>query len=153
MLSKVPKDIKTSILFPFMHSNTLLKCIRDYPMFEVIESHPKFDKNIALPYASFCGYLEIVKYLVSVGADIHTEYDKAVHNACVKGHLDIVKYLVSVGADIHILDGRALRAASLFGHLDIVKYLVSVGADAKNDIAIRLASQFHHAKVVEFLEK
>ena len=51
MFSILPKDIQTSILFPFMHSNTLEECIREYPIIEVIESHPKFNKNEALAYA------------------------------------------------------------------------------------------------------
>ena len=51
--------------------------------------------------------------------------------ASQKGHLEVVKYLKSVGADIHVKDKYGLTPlhfASLNGHLEVVKYLKSVGA-------------------------
>jgi ankyrin repeat protein len=42
-----------------------------------------------------------------------------------------VKYLKSVGADIHVKDksgNTPLNVASLYRHLEVVKYLKSVGA-------------------------
>src|SRR5581483_9164569 len=44
---------------------------------------------------------------------------------CKNGHLSTVRYLVSVGADIHAADNAALRWASADGHLSTVQYLVS----------------------------
>ena len=75
------------------------------------------------------GHLEIVKYLVSLGADIRAAGDYAVRWASENGHLETVKYLVSVGADIRAENDLAVRWASENGHLEIVKYLVSVGED------------------------
>ena len=43
--------------------------------------------------------------------------------------LDMVKYLVSQGADMRIFDDEPLRVASVFDRLDIVKFLVSKGAN------------------------
>src|SRR5581483_1791044 len=48
---------------------------------------------------------------------------------CQNGHLSAVRYLVSVGADIHANDNYAVRCASRNGHLSTVQYLVSVGAN------------------------
>jgi ankyrin repeat protein len=48
--------------------------------------------------------------------------------ASENGHLDVVKYLVSQGADITADDNYAVRWASFYGHLEVVKYLVSQGA-------------------------
>ncbi len=48
--------------------------------------------------------------------------------ASENGHLEIVKYLVSLGADVRALDNYAVRYASENGHLETVKYLTSVGA-------------------------
>lgn len=45
------------------------------------------------------------------------------------GNLMCVKYLVSVGADIHVDDDYSLRCSARYGHLEVVKYLVSLGAD------------------------
>jgi ankyrin repeat protein len=45
-----------------------------------------------------------VKYLKSVGADIHAKDNDGwtpLHSASWNGHLEVVKYLKSVGADIH----------------------------------------------------
>ena len=101
-------------------------------------------------------HLDIVQYLVSIGADIHTNDEEAVQEASRGGHLDVVQYLVSVGADIHARDdegGGALQDASFGGHLDIVQYLVSLGADihAYEDGALRDACSEGHLNVVQYL--
>ena len=46
--------------------------------------------------------------------------------ASQKGHLEIVKYLVSLGANIHANNDEALRWASNNGHYEIVKYIESL---------------------------
>jgi ankyrin repeat protein len=102
MFSKIPKDVRASILYPYiMHSNTLEECIQDYPVIEIIEHHPKFNRNKALGYASQFGHFNIVKYLISKGADVYAGNDEAVRWASEGGQLQVVKYLVSLGADIH----------------------------------------------------
>src|SRR5581483_11695734 len=50
---------------------------------------------------------------------------------CENGHLSTVQYLVSLGADIHADNNKAIIMASRYGHLSTVQYLVSVGADAR----------------------
>ncbi|OUM61687.1 hypothetical protein PIROE2DRAFT_26240, partial [Piromyces sp. E2] len=48
------------------------------------------------------GHIDVVKYLVEQGANIHQEnynYDTPLYIACKNGHEDIVKYLVEQGAD------------------------------------------------------
>ena len=54
--------------------------------------------------------------------DIHD----ALRWAAARGHLDIVKYLVSKGANMHDCHKTTLRGAASNGHLDIVKYLESI---------------------------
>ena len=95
-------------------------------------------KNFMLYEAAKYGYLDIVKYLVEHGADIHDDDYRAVCRASEYGHLNVVKYLVEHGADIHADYDASLQWASQNGHLDIVKYLVEQGADihADNDYAI-----------------
>ena len=51
----------------------------------------------------------------------------ALQSAAENGHLNIVQYLVSIGANIHASDDQALRLAAENGHLEIVQYLVSIG--------------------------
>ena len=56
----------------------------------------------------------------------------ALHWASYNGHLDVVRLLLTEGADITIADNNgwtALHYASMFGHLDIVRLLLTEGAD------------------------
>src|SRR5581483_4796804 len=87
------------------------------------------DYNWALRAASENGHQSIVEYLVSLGADIHADNNWALRAASENGHRSIVEYLVSLGADIHAVDNSAIKWASGDGHLSTVQYLVSVGAD------------------------
>jgi len=83
----------------------------------------------SLWYLCQIGDLNGVKYLVSMGADIHALNDYALSHSACYGHLEIVKYLVSLGADIHAEDDDTLIWCVAAGHLEIVEYLVSVGAN------------------------
>ena len=58
------------------------------------------DNNYAVRWAAGNGHLEVLKYLVSLGADIQNQNDYAVQWASSNGHLEVLKYLVSLGADI-----------------------------------------------------
>lgn len=104
------------------------------------------------------GNIEGVKYLVSLGTDIHDSNELALRLASEEGHLDVVKYLVSRGANVHVCtDGiqkyDALGFAAENGHLDVVKYLIeqSVNVNSNNDLAIRLAAKNGHLDVVKYL--
>lgn len=55
-----------------------------------------------------------------------------IHYAADYGQIEIIKYLVSKGANVNVLDRHgisALLAATWEGHKDCVKYLLSQGAD------------------------
>ena len=69
---------------------------------------------------------DLVKCLVSAGADIHAQNDWAICLAAMYGHLDIVKYLVSVGADVQNYGEATIRWAVTFNHTPVIKYLMSV---------------------------
>ncbi len=77
----------------------------------------------SLNEASENGHLDVVKYLISIGAKITKG---ALRLASRFGHLDVVKYLVSIGADIHVYKDDALKWAITNKHLDVVKYLKSL---------------------------
>ena len=99
------------------------------------------------------GELEIIKYLVSKGLDIHYENNYAFQEASEKGHLEIVKYLLEHGADIHADDDYALIFASVCGHLEVVKYLVEHRANihANDDDSVISASGSGHLEIVKYL--
>ena len=92
--------------------------------------------------ASLCGYLDIVKLLIELGADIHTRNNQAIINASRRGHLPVVKLLIESGADIHAQYNLAIIDASWKGHLFVVKLLIESGADihAQNNEAIIYAA-------------
>jgi len=96
------------------------------------------DYGCLVLYAADYNHLEIIKYLVTLGAVLRAENDSSLSIASEKGHLEIVKYLVSMGADIRGNIGNAVQRACAKGHLETVKYLVSLAADirANNDPAI-----------------
>ena len=120
---------------------------------EVISFISFKDKDLALKWASKNGHLDIVKYLVEIGASVHSQHDWALIEASHYGHLEVVKYLVKEGANIHSQHDRALINASGNGHLDIVKYLVKEGANIHglNDHALILASENGHLDIVKYL--
>jgi len=56
------------------------------------------EKNIKVSYMCQREDIEIVKYLVEKGANIHAYNEDAIIWAARNGHLEIVKYLVEKGA-------------------------------------------------------
>ena len=73
------------------------------------------NKNDALNLSARYGYLEIVKYLVDNGADIHSVNDFALRSSADNGHPEVVKYLIEKGADIHADNDYALRWSTFSG--------------------------------------
>ncbi|KAI4838317.1 acyl-CoA-binding protein [Plasmodium brasilianum] len=73
----------------------------------------------------------------------------ALHYACDRGYLDIVKFLVDQGADIHAEDSfgdTALHIAAYSEKREIIEYLISAGADAnrKNLDGMSITSILSH---------
>ncbi len=89
--------------------------------------------DIAVEYRN----LPVVKSLI-----IDTINLKYLQSVGKNEHIEIVKYLVSLGADYTINNNFTIRYASYYGHLAIVEYLVLLRADytANNNFAIRWAS-------------
>ena len=97
--------------------------------------------------------VNVMKFLVESGADVHADGDYAIRWASCFGHLDVVKFLVESGADVRAFGDSAIRRASRYGQLDVVKFLVESGADVRagGDSAIRRASRYGQLDVVKFL--
>jgi ankyrin repeat protein len=87
------------------------------------------EKDKLMCCVSRYGHLQVVKYLVSQGANVHAYANYAVRLASENGHLKVVKYLVSQETDIQANNNQAVRWASEYGHLEVVKFLVSQGAE------------------------
>jgi ankyrin repeat protein len=129
----------------YLRTLEIIRILKTYYDYSYISRNPELqlklfiqngkDVNNLLLNASQNGSLELVKYSLEKGANIHIEF--ALSYASQNGHLEVVKYLVEQGANIHAKDDLALREASLNGHLEIVKYLVEKEANihAENDAA------------------
>ena len=117
--------------------------------------HKLFDEYDSYPVikSSNDGYMDILKSLISYGANIDIEkgliltnvckfgdfalaktiieknIDPTSHNswaitqACLSGNLELVKYLKSCGLDIYNRDGLCIVYACASGNLDLVKYV------------------------------
>ena len=109
----------------------------------------------------------IVKYLVSLGANIHeTENGEGKFPIlCTRTYammnIRFVKYLVAKGADVHARKDNgwtALHNAVYYGNLEVVKFLVEQGADvnARQDGSGRtpldLAQQFLLDGIEDYLK-
>ena len=78
------------------------------------------------------GNLEMVKYLISLGAEVNLPkgFYPPLNPAVINGHLEIVKYLIEKGANVNQKsDWSALIEAVRNNRLEIVKILVKAGAD------------------------
>jgi ankyrin repeat protein len=93
-----------------------------------------------------------------VGADYNGA--SVLGEACYLGHMDMVKYLVSAGADINLRGGNQkmdpLFLALEGGHLDVAQYLLSAGADinlaAINGITpLNWAASMNKPEIVQLL--
>ena len=82
------------------------------------KKYPELLKNIfdPPPVLYIKGKIPSGKCVAVVGSRIASKY----------GHLEVVKYLVSNGANIHAQNDWALILASENGHLEVVKYLESL---------------------------
>ncbi len=89
--------------------------------------------NYALRIAASRGYLDIVKYLVSKGADVAANNNFAVSHSAGKGYLDVVMFLVEHGADISVEYYQPFRWACENGHINVVKYLMEMSPNAMID--------------------
>jgi len=89
--------------------------------------------NYALRIAASRGYLDIVKYLVSKGADVAANNNFAVSHSAGKGFLDVVTFLVEHGADISVEYHQPFRWACENGHINVVKYLMEMSPNTMID--------------------
>jgi len=138
--------------------------IPQYNVLKQLKSNQIINLNEKLVYFSQLGYLLVVQYLVSKGANIHAADDWALQMAAGEGHLQVVQYLLQpyglnnflnrkYGANIHANNDQALVLVTKLGYLNIVQYLVSKGANihADNDWVLGYAAENGHLAIVQYL--
>ena len=84
--------------------------------------------------ASSSGHLEIVKLLLSHGADVNAQSSSGntpLMYACASGHAEVVRSLLEAGANVedHNENGHTpLMEAASAGHVEVAKILLEFGA-------------------------
>lgn len=76
--------------------------------------------------------MEVADYLIKAGANIELGASTPLMEAAQEGHLDLVRYLLEVNADVHTqtqTGDTALTYACENGHTDVAELLLQYGAD------------------------
>lgn len=168
---------------PYVLDNRLVMacCKFDFGTFTKILLENGFDVNskdgFILRRETDKGNLEVIDYLIDIGAKVNDTKSNALaiavingnyqlvrklveHNAVAKGslalqyaaergYMEIVEYLVEKGHDIYARNNAALLGAVTGGHLNIVKFLFEKGC--RNVNALRDAILTGSLEIVEYL--
>jgi ankyrin repeat protein len=86
-----------------------------------------FDNGLVFGASCQSGNIEMIKFLIENGINIHNDNDRPFAVACSGGKIDVVKIFIENKFDIHIDDDYALKVSCQRGHLDLVKFLISNG--------------------------
>jgi ankyrin repeat protein len=102
-----------------------------YERVKLLVDHGASVKNADLYFPCSRGDLKTLKYLVSLGAPLHSSREYSLLcAACGRGHDDVVEYLLANGIPVNSQTHfSALRNAAIFQHLSTVKLLLARGAN------------------------
>ncbi|CAJ0937974.1 unnamed protein product, partial [Ranitomeya imitator] len=97
-----------------------------------INTQTEETQETALTLACCGGFAEVTDFLVKSGADVELGCSTPLMEASQEGHLELVKYLLSAGANVHASTATgdtALTYACENGHTDVAEALLQAGAD------------------------
>jgi hypothetical protein len=124
----------------------------DFPLVKYLLNNYeiRYTRKLLLEESCKGGNLELVKLFFDCN---HQDLNSLLCEASHYGHLDVVKYLVSKGADIkanksNALDWAVTGKAKIF---DTVKYLIDNGADPVECYAVGRAFKFRNGHVAQFI--
>uniref|UniRef100_A0A6G6ABB4 Ankyrin repeat-containing protein n=1 Tax=Borely moumouvirus TaxID=2712067 RepID=A0A6G6ABB4_9VIRU len=111
------------------------------------------EDNSLIQIASFYKHLELVKFLVTKGANPKCNNDRCIRWAAENGDIEMVKYLISIGCDPFVNNHCLIQLAIKYGYLELVKWLHEYGLDPKsrNSLSIKWAAKYGHKNVVRLL--
>lgn len=88
-------------------------------------------QETALTLACCGGFCEVAQFLIEAAADLELGCSTPLMEASQEGHIDLVKYLIKEGSDVHALTGThdsALAYACENGHTDVADVLLQAGS-------------------------
>ncbi|KAF8763623.1 Serine/threonine-protein phosphatase 6 like protein [Argiope bruennichi] len=126
---------RTAIELAVAHGK--LEIVKMLSKLKRVNIHDKANDGFSLLHiAAQFGHLNIMKYLIEIGADINSENDagtKPIHFAAREGHKDIVQFLLDIDPSskhLTIVGQTPVHYAVLGGHIDVLQFLI----DRKFDI-------------------
>ncbi|GAB1301586.1 Ankyrin repeat and KH domain-containing 1 [Apodemus speciosus] len=96
-----------------------------------INAQTEETQETALTLACCGGFSEVADFLIKAGADIELGCSTPLMEASQEGHLELVKYLLAAGANVHAATATgdtALTYACENGHTDVADVLLQAGA-------------------------
>jgi ankyrin repeat protein len=133
----------------------------------LVNENRRYPPETPIIAATRNGHSHVMKYLMSVGADLNPELDSCFGSektvlfyAAKRGMQDVVKLLLDRGADSSISGGplaNALRGATDGAQCEMVRFLLQLGADINEGIgsmegtALHRASENENKSMMEFL--
>lgn len=97
-----------------------------------INAQTEETQETALTLACCGGFLDVADFLIKNGAILELGASTPLMEASQEGHLDLVRYLLECGADVHAQTtsaDTALTYACENGHTDVADLLLQFGAN------------------------
>ncbi|WP_265028006.1 ankyrin repeat domain-containing protein [Wolbachia endosymbiont (group A) of Calamotropha paludella] len=138
---KLLLDRGASVNVTDMNSQTPLGLATKGNMIEILKK-AELDQGLLINARG--GNLDKVKDLIAQGANLETNDNTALHNACSNGHLKVVEYLIDKGASLKAKnkDGKIpLELAEQKGYTDIVEILKQTQLNLDRELLIAVEKE------------
>ncbi len=138
---KLLLDRGASVNVTDMNSQTPLGLATKGNMIEILKK-AELDQGLLINARG--GNLDKVKDLIAQGANLETNDNTALHNACSNGHLKVVEYLIDKGASLKAKnkDGKIpLELAEQKGYTDIVEILKQTQLNLDRELLVAVEKE------------